>query len=82
MSTSSAKLKINFGFADDTSRDVELGPFDTDATLAATLKSRVKAFNPANVQNLYISDGGASCTQVNSATLTEVTRNPINLNDD
>ena len=80
MSVSSAKIKLNFGFADDTERPIEIGPFAPTAGAVTNAKTNIKAFDPADVAGLYLSDGGASCTGIVGATITKVSETEINLN--
>ncbi|MBQ7705054.1 MAG: hypothetical protein IJT73_06490 [Selenomonadaceae bacterium] len=78
---SSATVKLRFGFADDTDRPFELGGFDSDAAVvnATTLKTRVKALDPATFAGKFISEGGATCTGITAATISKVTETEINL---
>lgn len=75
-----AEVKVVTAFADDSTRDLKFGPFTASDTLASAIKTRVKAFNPATVQNLYLSDGGATCTRIAAASVTETEVEEINLN--
>lgn len=77
-----AEVKIVTAFADDTSRDIKFGPFTAADTLPAAIKTRVKAFSPETVRNLYLSEGGATCTGISAASVTEVEVTDINLNAD
>ena len=76
-----AEVKLVYSFADDTARDLKIGPLDTDATLVSTVKTNVKAFDPEDVKNIYLSDAGATCTGITAATVVEVEETEINLND-
>lgn len=67
---SKAYIKLTTAFADETKRDLEFGPLAVEAAGPSTIKERVKAFNPADVANLYVSDGGASCTAITAASIT------------
>ena len=79
-----ATLKIRTAFADETYRDLEFGPFDVTKMTADEAKSRIAAFKTklGDIAELYLSDGGASCVGITSATLIESTDEEINLNDD
>ena len=77
---STGKIKVNFGFGDETARQVEIGPFAVDAAAITNAKANIKAFDPATVQGLYLSDGGATCTGVVSATVVTTEDTEINLN--
>lgn len=77
---SSGKIKIDFGFADETARKIELGPFAVDAAAITDAKTNIKAFDPADVQGIFLSDGGATCTGVTAATVVTTEETEINLN--
>lgn len=75
-------LKLTFNFADETARNLTLGSF---ATLTANdVRTRVKNFNNniASYGDLYLSDGGATCSGVTAATIVSTTETEINLNDE
>lgn len=72
-------IKMNFGFADDTNRSIELGPFAPTAAAVTNAKTNIKAFDPNEVQGLYISEGGASCTGITAASVTTINETEINL---
>lgn len=78
-----AILKARTAFADETYRDVELGPFDSTKITPAIAKSRIATFNTniSDIASLYLSDAGASCTGITAATLTVDRTEEINLND-
>lgn len=77
------EIKLTFNYADDTTRDFRIGPFDTDATVvqANNLRAAAKAFSTANVQGAFLSEDGASCTALSGATIFETSETEINLND-
>ncbi len=59
--TRKTEFKLTFGFNDGTTRNLTIGDF---AELTqATAKTRIETFNTniANIADLYLSDGGASC---------------------
>ena len=78
------EMKLTFGFADETKRDLKIGPFKpTDAAISG-LKANVIAFNDsavATVSSLLLSDDGASCTGILAASYTTLEKRDINLND-
>ena len=76
-------LKIKTSFADETTRELEFGPFANDASAITNAKTNIATFNSNinNIQNLYLSEGGASCTGITAATIITSTENEINLND-
>lgn len=77
-----SKIKIVYGFADDTERPIEMGPFASDAAIvnATTAKQRIKAFDPNTIKDLFVSDAGSSCTGITAATITKLKETEINLN--
>lgn len=77
---SQAIIKLTPAFADGTTRDLEIGPLATDTAVANTVRQRVKAFNPSDVANVYVSDGGASCTGITAASILVTDETEINLN--
>lgn len=77
---SKATIKLTTAFADETTRDLEIGPLAVSAAGASTIKARVKAFNPADVAGLYVSDGGATCTAITAASIIITNEREINLN--
>ena len=77
---SQAVVKLTTAFADKTTRDLEFGPLAVEAAGASTIKERVKAFDPADVAGVYISDGGASCTAITAASIIVTNETEINLN--
>lgn len=79
---SQAFVKLTTDFADETKRDLEFGPLATTAADVETIRTRVKNFDPADVQGLYLSDGGATCTGISAASITVIGKREINLNGD
>lgn len=77
---SKATIKLTTAFADETTRDIEFGPLAVSAAGASSIKARVKAFNPADVAGLYVSDGGATCTAITAASVIITNERDINLN--
>lgn len=82
---SSATLKVNFAYADATTRSFEMGPFAVNAVSATNFKNRLSTFNSVdettqkkftNFAEVMKSDNGAALTGVKSATITvsQITR--------
>ena len=78
------EMKITFGFADESKRDLKIGPFKpTDAAISG-MKTNVMGFNSDDVDDiagLLLSDDGASCTGIVAASYTTLAKRDINLND-
>ena len=74
-------LKITTGFADDTKREHEFGPYKPNAAAIVNAKSNIAAFNQniSNLSGLYISDGGANCTGIVAAQIVTTAETEINL---
>lgn len=74
-----ATIELTNKFADDTTRKLEIGPFDSDAAVvhSMAIKANVNALNAdvSEIEDIYISENGAKFTGVESAviTLTEET---------
>lgn len=78
--TKNAEAKLTFAFADDTTRDLRLGPLDPDKITIDELRTAAKAFKPADVAGIYVSDAGSNCTAVSGLTVFETSESEINLN--
>lgn len=80
-----AVVELTNSFADETTRKLEIGTFDTDAAVAHSmaLKARVAQVNSdvAVISSLYLSEGGASFTGITGASITITNEREINLND-
>lgn len=68
-------INLSFGYSDETKRKLVIGPFSSldDENKLAEIKAKIKAFNStgvADVANLILSDGGASCTGIVDASVT------------
>ena len=74
------KFKVQSGFEDESTRDLEFGPFASGAVNSETLRTNAKNFDVEAIQNYYTSDGGASFTGIVGVTIVETTENEINLN--
>ena len=76
-----ATISITTAFADETTRTLEFGPLATTAADVETIRTRVKNFDPATINGLYLSDGGATCTGITAAEVVVSNEREINLND-
>lgn len=77
-------LKLTYGFADETKRDVKIEPFDPETFNKETVRANIINFNTSDtstIASLFLSDGGASCTGILTATIDTVEKTQINLND-
>lgn len=77
-------LKLTFGFADETSRNLNIGPYATTAAALSGAKANIINFNTNeldSVKSLILSDDGASCTGIIDAHIITVNETDINLND-
>lgn len=79
-----ATIKLTSSFADESNRVLEIGPFDTTATNVTPqqVRANVRTFNAnlSNIDSLYLSDAGASCTGITAASIIVSRENEINLN--
>ena len=77
-----AIMKITTGFADESSRVHEFGPFATTAAAITNAKTNIASFNEniSDLAGLYISDGGANCTGITDAEIHVTTETVYNLN--
>ena len=78
-----ATIKLTTAFADSDTRVVELGPFATNAAAVTNAKTNIATFNSniANLNGLYLSDGGANCTGITDAEVIVKSETVYNLND-
>ena len=77
-------IKLSFGFTDETTRDLNIGPFATNAAAVTGAKTNIMAFNSNDVNDvagLILSDDGASCTGIVAASIITTNETEINLND-
>lgn len=72
-------FKIKNSFEDDTTRDLEFGPFSSGAINSETLRTNAKNFDVDAIKNYYLSDDGASFTGIAAVTITELTETDIPL---
>ena len=79
-----AYLEITNKFADESTRKLEFGPFDSDAAVvhSAAVKLNVAQVNSnaAALSNIYLSEGGASFVEITQAVITTEKTREINLN--
>lgn len=80
-----AVVELTSSFADETTRKLEIGSFETDAAVAHSmaLKAKVAQVNSdvSVISSFYLSEGGASFTGITGARITITDENEINLND-
>ena len=79
-----ADVKLTFGYTDESTRDLKVGPFATNASNLTGLATNIKNFNEnelSGVNGLLLSDGGASCTGIIDAHIITTNKTEINLND-
>jgi len=77
-------IKLTLGYADDSTRNLNIGPYATNASVLAGAKAAVINFNTNeinSIQSLLLSDDGASCTGIVDAHIITVNETEINLND-
>lgn len=77
-------IKLTFGFEDETTRNLNIGPYATNAAALTGAKANIISFNANDlnsVKGLLLSDDGASCTGVIDAHIITVNETEINLND-
>lgn len=70
---STLSLQLTLAFGDSTSRNFKFTGIDQ--ITPATLRNRIKAINanvPANFANTFVSDTGAQCVMISSATVINV----------
>ena len=70
MSTST--ITFQNSFADGTTRNLEIGPFDSSKISLSAIKSAVKALNAdtAAISSLYLSKNGANFTEISQVKIT------------
>ena len=78
-----ATIKLTTAFADETKREVEIGPFATTAAAITNAKTNIATFNSniSNLAGLYLSDGGANCIGITDAEVIVKSETVYNLND-
>lgn len=78
-------VEVTNGFADETTRKLEIGSLETDATVATAMGLRAKVAQVNSdvsvISSLYLSEGGASFTGIKEASITITDEREINLND-
>lgn len=78
MATGTAKLKLDFAYADDTNRSIEIPNLDADLD-AAALKTKIKALDVDAISDTFVSDAGAALSALAGAQLVKITETEINL---
>ena len=73
-------LSAEFSYADDSTRTVTIEPFLNNSSSVTNFKSKVKTFNsavPQNFASTFLSNEGASCTGIVSASITTTEKTVI-----
>lgn len=75
-------ISLTNGFADGTTRKLELGPFAQNAAAVTNVKTNIANVNAnvADIENYYLSEGGAKFTGISFASLITTSETEINLN--
>ena len=80
-----SEINLVFGYADEAKRKFSVGPYpEMNEQAMDAVKDSVKNFNStglADVANLLLSDGGASCTGIVDAGVSMTSSREINLHD-
>ncbi len=79
-----SNIKLTFGFADESTGNLNLGPYAETAAAVMGAKQNIIDFNTNSVddiQSLILSESGASCTGIVDAHIITVEETEINLND-
>ena len=77
-------LKLTFGYEDETTRNLNIGPYATNAAALSGAKTNIISFNTNDlnsVKGILLSDNGASCTGIVDAHIITTNETEINLND-
>ena len=77
-------LKITFGYEDESTRNLNIGPYATNAAALSGAKANIISFNANDlnsVKGILLSDNGASCTGIVDAHIITTNETEINLND-
>ena len=77
-------LKLTFGYEDETTRNLNIGPYATNAAALAGAKANIISFNVNDlnsVKGILLSDNGANCTGIVDAHIITTNETEINLND-
>ena len=79
-----SEIKTTFGYADGTTRNFALGPFDSDAAVLSAATTNILNFNDniEDVGGALLSDGGGTCTGILAASIYTVNKIAYNLNDE
>lgn len=73
-------LTVEVSFADNTTRNIALAPFNIRSDSVSNFKSNVMQFNanvPTDFQQNFLSNDGASATNISAASITTTTSNVI-----
>ena len=73
-------FKIQNNFADESTRNLEFGPFGDGVINSETLRTNAKTFDVDAISNTYLSDSGAKFTGIGGVTIFETDEREINLN--
>lgn len=79
-----SEIKLTFGYEDQTTRNLNLGPYATTSTAISGAKANIISFNTNDVnsiKSLLLSDDGASCTGIVDAHILTSEVTEVNLND-
>lgn len=70
MSTST--ITFQNSFSDGTTRNLEIGPFNSSKINLSAIKSAVKSLNadPSTIASLYLSKNGANFTEISQVKIT------------
>lgn len=76
-------IKLVTAFADETKRELEIGPFAPTASVITNAKTNIASVNNniSDFADFYVSEGGASATGIISAQIITLNEREINLND-
>ena len=75
-------IKLTNSFADDTTRSLEIGPLASDSAAVTNVKTNINTVNQnlSDIEDLYLSDGGAKFTGITAASVVTSSEREINLN--
>ena len=66
---SKAFIKLTNTFADETTRDLEMGPFNPAKLDKEEIRTKVKNFDASKVAGIYVSESGANFTKISAASI-------------
>lgn len=73
-----AKFKIVNAFKDDSTRDLEFGPFESIDV--EELRTKIKNFDADAISDTYLATSGSNFASIAAATVVELDEKEINLN--